>query len=238
MRHTYGLIIPALNEAETVGILLERVPRDLFSQIIVVNNGSEDSTAEVAAAAGAEVVNEPRRGYGQACWSGIRRLHASITAIAFMDADLSDHPEDLARMVRCFEEDTWDMVLGSRVLGRPERGALMPLQRFGNWLSTRLIALIWQVHFTDLGPLRILRRDSLERITLQDRTFGWNVEMQARAAQLRLRVCELPVRYSRRLRGHSKISGTIFGSLRAGAKILWTIFRCCLTPLPAPPRDL
>ena len=235
MRHTYGLIIPALNEADTIGIVLGRVPRDLFSQVIVVNNGSKDSTAAVAAAAGAEVVNDPRRGYGQACLSGIRKLQPSVTAIAFMDADLSDRPEDLARLVCCFEEDRWDMVLGSRVLGSCEPGALMPMQRFGNWLATRLIALAWQVHFTDLGPLRILRRDSLGRINLHDRTFGWNVEMQARAAQLRFNVCELPVGYRRRLHGHSKISGTIFGSLRAGAKILWTIFRCWLMPLPFPP---
>ena len=237
MRHIYALIIPALDEAENVGVLLKRVPGGIFSQIIVVDNGSADSTATVASAAGTEVVFEARRGYGQACYSGIRKLQPSVTAIAFMDADLSDDPEDLSAMVRCFEEDKWDMVVGSRVLGNPEPGSLTAIQRFGNWLSACLITLAWGVRFSDLGPLRILRRDSLDRLSLRDRTFGWNVEMQARAAQLHFRVCELPVNYRRRLHGHSKISGTIFGSLRAGTRILWTILRCWLAPLPAPSSD-
>ncbi len=233
MRHNYALIIPALNEAETIGTLLGLIPSGLFSQIVVVDNGSRDQTAEVSAAAGVEVVKEPRHGYGQACMAGIRRSPDSITAIAFMDADLSDNPEDLARMVRCFEEEECDLLLGSRVLGRPEAGSLTALQSFGNWLSTRLIAMIWHVRFTDLGPMRILRRQALVRLELRDRTFGWNVEMQARAAQLHLKVRELPVEYRKRRHGRSKISGTVWGSLRAGMKILWTILRCCLAPLPA-----
>lgn len=237
MHHTYALIIPALNEAETLGVLLGQVPSGLLSQIVVVDNGSRDSTAEVAAAAGAEVVSESKRGYGQACMRGIQQLQPSITAVAFMDADLSDNPEDLHRMVRCFEDDHWDLVLGSRVLGNREPGSLTSMQRFGNWLSTRLIALVWHVDFTDLGPMRIVRRDALERARLRDRTFGWNVEMQARAAQLHLRVCELPVHYRRRLHGHSKISGTVLGSFRAGTRILWTILRCCLVRLPSTSGD-
>ena len=123
------------------------------------------------------------------------------------------------------------MVLGSRVMGNPEPGSLSSLQKFGNWLSTGLIAMIWQVDFTDLGPMRVVRHDSLARLDLRDRTFGWTVEMQARAAQLRLRVCEVPVNYHRRAHGRSKISGTVLGSLRAGGRILWTILRCCLLPL-------
>jgi glycosyltransferase involved in cell wall biosynthesis len=231
MRHNYALIIPALNEAESIGIVLQRIPRRLFSQIIVVDNGSHDQTPEVAAAAGAKVVRESRRGYGQACLSGIRHVENQVTAIAFMDADLADEPEDLARLVRHLDEGEWDMVLGSRVLGNPEPGSLTPLQRFGNWLSTRLIAMVWHFRFTDIGPMRIVRRDSLARLNMRDRTFGWTVEMQARAAQLGLRVSELPVRYRRRLHGRSKISGTLFGSVRAGVKILWTILLCCLLPL-------
>lgn len=233
MRHSYALIIPALNEAETLSDLIRQIPSGLFSQIVVVDNGSQDSTAEVAAATGSEVVDEPRRGYGQACASGIQRLRPSISAVAFMDADLSDNPDDLRSLIQCFGEDKWDMVLGSRVLGSAEAGSLTPLQRFGNWLSTRMIALVWRVHFTDLGPMRIVRRQSLARLSLHDRSFGWNVEMQARAAQLGLRVCEIPVDYRRRLHGRSKISGTVFGSLRAGTKIVWTILRCCLVPLPS-----
>ena len=237
MRHIYALVIPALNEAESVGVLLGRIPRELFSQVIVVDNGSQDRTAEVAASAGAEVITEPLRGYGQACLSALRQVKPSVTAIAYMDADLSDNPEDLAQMVQHFDHDQWDLLLGSRVLGNPEPGSLMPLQRFGNWLSTHLIAVLWHVRFTDLGPMRIVRRDSLAKLSMRDRTFGWTVEMQVRAAQLGLRICELPVRYSKRLHGRSKVSGTVFGSLRAGAKILWTILRCCLLPVRASLRD-
>lgn len=235
MRHTYALIVPSLNEAESLPILLGCVRRELFSQIIVVDNGSRDRTAEVAANAGAQVVSEPRRGYGQACMAGVAQVKQEVTAIAFIDADLSDNPEDLDRMVRHFDFDHWDLLLGSRVLGNPEPGSLTMLQRFGNWLSTQLIAKVWHVHFTDLGPMRIVRRDSLVRLQMRDRSFGWTVEMQARAAQLGLRVCELPVRYSRRMNGRSKVSGTLFGSIRAGTKILWTILMCCLLPLRRSP---
>jgi glycosyltransferase involved in cell wall biosynthesis len=230
MRHTYALIIPALNEEESVGILLRGISRDVFSQIVVVDNGSRDRTGEVAAAAGAGVVSEPRRGYGQACLSGLKALEDSVTAVAFMDADLSDNPEDLERLVYCFDEDRWDLLLASRVLGNAEAGSLTALQRFGNCLSTRLIAMLWHVHFTDLGPMRIIRRSCLASINMRDRTFGWTLEMQARAAQLGLRVHEMPVRYGRRLYGRSKVSGTILGSFRAGVKILWTILHCCLQP--------
>jgi glycosyltransferase involved in cell wall biosynthesis len=232
MNHRYALIIPALDEAATIGTLLRQIPANLFSQIILVDNGSQDSTGELAAAVGAVVVREPRRGYGQACLSGLERLHSSITAVAFMDADLSDNPEDLERLVRYFEPSQWHLVIGSRLLGAAEPGSLAPLQRFGNWLTTRLIALFWGVQFTDLGPLRILRRDALERLKLRDRNFGWNVEMQVRAAQLRLKVCEIPVRYRCRRQGRSKISGTISGSIRAAVKILWTVYRCWRSPLP------
>ena len=222
----YALIIPALNEAESIGLVLNRLPSGLFSQIIVVDNGSDDGTSEVAQAAGAEVVREPRRGYGQACLAGIAHLAPEIRAVAFMDADLSDDPTDLKRLVRLFEEGEWDMIIGSRVLGSPEPGSLTPLQRFGNWLTTLLIRKIWHVSFTDLGPMRILSRQALHQLELQDRDFGWNVEMQAKAARLRLRVTEAPVKCLRRRFGKSKISGTLRGSLRAGAKILLTVYRC------------
>ena len=237
MDHRYALVIPALNEASTIGTVLRQTPANLFSQTIVVDNGSRDSTGEMAAAAGAEVIREPRRGYGQACLSGLERLDASITAVAFIDADLSDDPEDLERLVRHFEHGDWHLVIGSRVLGAAEPGSLVPLQRFGNWLTTRLIALFWGVRFTDLGPLRILRRDALDRLKLHDRNYGWNVEMQAKAAKLGLKVCEIPVRYRCRRQGRSKISGTFSGSVRAGIKILWTIYRCWRTPLPSAAPD-
>jgi glycosyltransferase involved in cell wall biosynthesis len=228
----YALIIPALNEAESVGRLLAQVPAGLFSQIMVVDNGSRDATAEAARAAGAQVVMEPRRGYGQACQTGLAHLRPEIAGIAFIDADLSDDPADLSKLVRCLEEDELDLVIGSRVLGNPEPGSLTFLQRFGNWLSTRLIKLIWDVPFTDLGPLRMIRHSALLRLDLRDRDFGWNVEMQAKAARLRLRVREVPVNYRRRKFGRSKISGTLLGSARAGFKILLTLYRCWRMQLP------
>jgi len=222
----YALLIPALNEAESIGRVVAQVPKGLFFQVIVVDNGSDDGTAEVARAAGAWVVREPRRGYGQACLAGLDQLHPGIAAVAFMDADLSDDPDDLARIVQFFDEGRWDMVLGSRVLGNPQPGSLTPLQRFGNRLSTLLIRWLWHVPFTDLGPMRMVSRRALDTLGLEDRDFGWNVEMQAKAALLRLRVREIPVSYRRRASGRSKISGTLVCSIRAGLKIIWTIYHC------------
>jgi glycosyltransferase involved in cell wall biosynthesis len=222
----YALIIPALNEAEAIGELLRQIPRALFAQVIVVDNGSVDATATAARQAGAEVVAEPRRGYGRACLAGIAALRPGTSAVVFMDADLSDDPMDLTRLVRRFENDALDLAIGSRVLGSSEPGSLTPLQRFGNWLTTALIRFIWKVSFTDLGPLRMIGCDTLERLRLRDPDFGWNVEMQAKAARLRLRIAEIPVQYRKRRFGKSKISGTITASVRAGAKILWTVYRC------------
>jgi glycosyltransferase involved in cell wall biosynthesis len=222
----YALIIPALNEAEAIGKLLRQIPRGLFTQILVVDNGSADGTAAVARQAGAEVISEPRRGYGRACLAGIAALDPATSAVAFMDADLSDVPEDLPRLAARFEADGLDLLIGSRVLGDAEPGALTPLQRFGNWLTAHLIRRFWNVSFTDLGPMRIISRQALGRLEMSDPNYGWTVEMQAKAASLRLKVAELPVRYRRRLLGKSKVSGTVLGSLRAGAKILWTVYRC------------
>lgn len=230
IRPHYALIIPALDEAESIGELLRQIPRDAFVQVIVVDNGSQDRTAEIASAGGADVIREARRGYGQACLAGLAALHAQAAAVAFMDADLADDPADLTRLVEEFERGDWELIIGSRALGRPESGALTALQRFGNWMSTRLIRCIWKVSFTDLGPLRMIRREALDRLDLRDRNFGWNVEMQAKAARLRLKVTEIPARYRKRRHGKSKISGTLFGSLYAGTKILWTIYCCWRMP--------
>jgi len=223
---SYALLIPALNERESIGQVLAQVPVGLFSQIIVVDNGSEDGTANVARAAGAQVVQEPRRGYGQACLAGLAHVRPGTSAVAFIDGDLSDDPADLRPLVHLVEAGGWDLAIGSRVLGHPEPRSLAPWQRFGNWLSTRLIRWLWGVSFTDLGPLRAIRLDALRQLALTDRSFGWNVEMQAKAARQGLKVKELPVNYRRRPHGKSKISGTLVGSLAAGYKILWTIYRC------------
>src|SRR5579875_97164 len=218
----YALIIPALNEAESIGRLLAQAPRARFEEIIVVDNGSLDATASVARAAGARVVQEPQRGYGRACQAGIAAIDARANAVVFMDADLSDDPADLNRLLDFYETGDWDLVVGSRTLGCAERGSLTPVQRFGNWLTTRLIAWIWGVRYSDLGPLRVVRRDALERMALRDLDFGWNVEMQSKAAMLGLKAAEIPVNYRRRQSGKSKISGIFKGSVQAGFKILVT----------------
>jgi len=235
---TLTLIIPALDEAESIGLQLSALPRHLFAQILVVDNGSTDGTAAAARTAGAEVIVEPRRGYGRACRAGLAALRPETSAVMFMDADLSDDPADIASLAKTFAQGGWDLVVGSRVLGRAEPGSLTPAQRFGNWLTTRLIRWLWGARFTDLGPLRIVSRTALERLDLRDPDFGWNVEMQAKAARLGLAGTEVPVNCRRRRFGRSKISGTVLGSVRAGAKILWTIYRCWRTSLDSasPPQ--
>ncbi len=222
----YALIIPALNEAESLKRLLPELPRARLMEIIVADNGSRDGTAEVARAAGARVIAEPRRGYGQACQAGLAALAPSVEAVIFMDGDLSGDLADLDRLLDMFDSGGWDLIIGSRTLGEAEPGALTPLQRTGNWLTTRLIRWNWGMPYTDLGPLRVVRREVLERMKLRDTNFGWNVEMQAKAAALGVRVAEIPVRSRRRKYGKSKISGTVTGAFRAGVKILATLAQC------------
>lgn len=228
----YAAIIPALNEAESIGYLLAQMPRSRLEEVLVVDNGSRDATASIAQAGGARVIQEPQRGYGRACQRGISALPATANAVIFMDADLSDDPADLDRLLDFFAAGAWDLVIGSRVLGHAEPGSLTPAQRFGNWLTTKLIAWLWGVRYSDLGPLRIVRRDALKHMALRDGDFGWNVEMQAKAAMLGLKVAEIPVHYRRRRFGKSKISGTLTGSVQAGIKILITVGRCWFTCRP------
>ena len=224
------LIIPALNEEESIAGAIAAVPQGLFDRIIVVDNGSRDATARRATQAGAQVVAEPRRGYGRACWRGIQALEPGAETLVFMDGDLSDDPQDAQALVDALEKGSYDMVVGSRVLGRAAPGALEPWQRFGNWLATRIIRLLWGVRYTDLGPFRAIRVDALRKLDMRDRGFGWTVEMQVRAAQLGLRTFEIPVRYRVRAFGRSKISGNLVGSFKAGSKILWTLFGCAFGP--------
>jgi glycosyltransferase involved in cell wall biosynthesis len=221
-RHGFhaALLIPALNEAEVIGRVLAAVPSGLFSQILVIDNGSTDATAEQARSAGATVVAEPARGYGRACLTGLRQLRPEIDAVVFMDADFSDDPGDAENLLQKLAEG-FELVIGSRMeLAQPE--ALTPHQRFGNWLATRLIAWRWQIRFTDLGPFRAIRREALDRLGMRDENYGWTVEMQAQAARVGLRCTEIPVRYRPRAGGRSKVSGSIKGSILAGTKILWT----------------
>ncbi|MBN98721.1 MAG: UDP-glucose--dolichyl-phosphate glucosyltransferase [Gemmatimonadetes bacterium] len=218
-----AVIIPAYNEEAAIGKVLEAVPWSLVEQVIVVDNGSTDATAARAVQMGANLVREPRRGYGQACLSGIGVIK-NIEIVVFLDGDYSDYPEEMEALTAPIVQGRADLVIGSRTLGEREKGALLPQARFGNALATRLIHWLFRVKYTDLGPFRAIRFETLKRLQMQDRNFGWTVEMQVKAARLGVQVVEVPVRYRRRI-GTSKISGTLSGAIRAGYKILWTIFR-------------
>ena len=217
-----ALIIPALDEEDAIGTLLAQIDRAAVRDVIVGDNGSRDRTAEVARAGGAMVVHVAERGYGAACAGALALLADDVEVVVFMDADGSDDPAELPLLVAPIVRDEADLVIGSRSLGVVERGALTPQQRFGNWLATRLIRLLYGHRYTDLGPFRAIRRTLLDAIAMQDRRFGWTVEMQIRALQLRARVAEVPVRYRKRV-GRSKISGTVTGVIKAGWWILYTI---------------
>ncbi len=236
-----SVVIPAYDEEAAVGKVLDDLPRDSVSEVIVVDNGSADATAEVARRHGATVVSERRRGYGRACLAGVRALHPETEIVVFLDADYSDDPTELPSLVAPIVEGRADVVIGSRALGRRERGSLALQARFGNWLATRLIRRIWGVSFTDLGPFRAIRRDTLRAMDMRDTTYGWTVEMQVKAAMLGTQTAETPVRYRRRI-GRSKITGTLRGTVGAGVKILgtigyyWVVGRGGLCSDAAPPR--
>lgn len=221
------VVIPALNEEKSIGHVLADIPRELVRHIVVVDNGSSDCTAGVAEAAGAIVLREPEKGYGAACLKGIAWSLGQTTppdVVSFLDADYSDHPQQLPEVLAPIERDKADLVIGSRALGERESGSMTAPQVFGNWLATRLLRLFYGVQFTDLGPFRAIRRTSLEQIGMVDRNFGWTVEMQLKAAKHKLRCVEVPVNYRRRI-GKSKVSGTVKGTVMAGYKILLTIFK-------------
>ena len=220
----FGLIIPALNEEKSIKRSVEGLPQNFFSQIIVVDNNSSDRTADKAREAGAQVVSEKREGYGQACLSGIDALASHIDVVVFMDADLSDDPQDLPALVEPIRSGKADFSLGSRIKGEREAGSLTLPQVFGSWLSGSMINLFWGFKYSDLGPFRAITRSSLDKLGMQDRDFGWTVEMQIKAIQKNLKIVEVPVRYRNRV-GISKISGTLKGVVMAGTKIIYTILR-------------
>ena len=219
-----ALVIPALNEEQALAKLLDELPPSLFARVIVVDNGSTDATAAVARRGGAEVVEEPRRGYGRACLAGLARLGLDTDIVVFMDADGSDVPAEAARLIEPIFRGEADLVIGSRALGGAEPGSLRWAQRWGNRLAVGLIRLFYGFRYTDLGPFRAIRWRSLQTLDMRDTNFGWTVEMQVKALQRGLRVAERPVSYRVRI-GKSKISGTVGGTVKAGIKILWTIAR-------------
>jgi glycosyltransferase involved in cell wall biosynthesis len=232
------LVMPALDEAPSLPLVFadlapwRQASEPVLDEIVVVDNGSRDRTPEIARAAGATLLHEPRRGYGAACQRALRYLRTGVApdVVVFMDADRSDDASEIPALLAPIRDAGYDLVIGSRTLGAHEPGALLPQARFGNWLATGWIRRQYGFRYTDLGPFRAIRWTALERLAMQDQDWGWTLEMQVRALQERLRVAEIPVRYRRRI-GRSKISGTILGSARAGRKILATMWQ-----LRRPPR--
>jgi glycosyltransferase involved in cell wall biosynthesis len=220
------VIIPALNEEEALPKVLAAIPTCLDARVIVCDNGSTDRTPEVALQTGAEVVVEMQRGYGAACLKGIAALDRP-DIVVFLDGDYSDYPEEMSALIEPIASDRADMVIGSRLTGQREQGALPPHSLFGNWLASRLLLLLYRQRVTDLGPFRAIRYTCLMALDMQDRGFGWTVEMQIKAARHRLRVVEIPVRYRCRI-GRSKITGSLRASIQAGTIILATLFKYAL----------
>lgn len=224
------IIIPAYNEEHSISRVIKDIPTELVREIIVCNNNSSDKTAEYAINAGAKVILQTYKGYGAACMTGIKYIsgkplddHPDI--VVFMDADYSDFPQELPVLVEPIERGH-DLVIGSRILGFAQNGSLTPQQRFGNWIATTLIRIIYGFQFTDLGPFRAIRWNKLLELNMQDRDFGWTAEMQIKAIKHKLKCIEIPVSYRKRI-GKSKISGTMKGTIQAGYKILWTVLKWC-----------
>ncbi len=220
-----SVVIAALNEEAAIGKVINDVPREIADEIIVVNNGSTDRTAEVAAAAGARVVTEPQRGYGRAFRAGLRSLSADCKIVVFLDGDGSDYPEMMNRLVEPIIKRTHDFVISSRTRGRREPGSMNWHQVFAGYMVGFFLRLLYGVRSTDMGPFRAIRHDALERLNMREETYGWPLEMQMRAARAGLRTLEVPVDYRRRAGGQSKIAGTVVGSIKAASRILFTLAR-------------
>jgi glycosyltransferase involved in cell wall biosynthesis len=223
-----SVIIPALNEEETIAEVVRNVPREIASEIIVVDNGSDDRTVERARAAGARVVAESRRGYGSACAAGVRALGPQCEIVVFLDGDGSDCPELMRCLVDPIISERYDFVIGSRTRGEREAGSLNFQQVFAGRIAGLLVQLRYGVRYTDMGPFRAIRNNALTGLGMREKTYGWNLEMQMRAARVGLRVLEVPVNHRRRAGGKSKVSGTLRGTFLAGTRILATFARVAL----------
>jgi glycosyltransferase involved in cell wall biosynthesis len=217
-----ALIIPAYNEDEVIGRMLAAVPPGMYEIVVVSDNGSTDSTA------GATVVIDEERGYGAACLRAIRVLPETVRAVVFMQADLSENPLEAAQLLEPIQRGEADLVIGSRTMGKAEPGSLLAHQQFGNSVASLLIRLLFRHRYSDLGPYRAIRLEALQALGMQDRNYGWTVEMQVRALQQGLRVIEVPVSYRVRQAGVNKVSGNLVASVKAGWKIITTVLRLWL----------
>lgn len=227
MQNKIVVIIPAFNEENSVRNVIRDIPKNIVSEIIVVNNNSNDDTRKNAIAEGAIVLDETRQGYGFACLKGMEYLKSRSEQpdiVVFLDADYSDYPEEMKELLMPIIENDYDFVIGSRALGNRENGSMTPQQIFGNRLATTLLQLLYGIKYSDLGPFRAIKYAQLIALNMQDTTYGWTVEMQLKAAKQNLKICEIPVRYRKRI-GFSKISGKVKGTLMAGYKIIVTIFK-------------
>jgi len=222
------LVVPVLNEGVTIGDVIRAVPRQLIDEVIVVDGGSRDDTVTRAREAGARVLLEPGSGYGAASLAGARAAGPKCRVVAFIDGDGSDDPADLARIVAPVVSGEADFVIGSRIRGEREPGSMGPHQALAGHLAGLAIWLLYGVRYTDMGPLRAIRRDALDQLQMREQTYGWNLEMQVRAARDGLRIRELPVRHRNRAGGKSKVAGSLKGSLRASAQIALTLARLVL----------
>ena len=220
------VIIPAYNEADSIAKVIYDIPKSV-DEIIVVNNNSTDNTAINAEQSGATVLSEQQKGYGYACLKGMAYIEKHETKpdiIVFLDGDYSDYPEELNKVVKPILKDHVDFVIGARVKRLREQGSMTPQQVFGNWLATFLMKFMFGAKFTDLGPFRAIKYDKLLALNMEDKTYGWTVEMQLKALKQNLSYVEVPVKYRNRI-GVSKVSGTVKGSVFAGIKILTWIFK-------------
>jgi glycosyltransferase involved in cell wall biosynthesis len=225
-----SVVIPALNEAESIAAVVRDMPWDLIQECIVVDNGSTDATAFEAASAGARVVTIAQRGYGRACAAGAAAANGDI--LVFMDGDGSDVPAEMSQLLQPILNGDCDFVIGSRMRGKREPGSMLASQIFAGWLAGVLLKLLYRVSYTDMGPFRAIKREALDRLQMREETYGWNLEMQMRAAQCGLRIREIPVSCRKRAGGVSKVAGSLSGSFRAAIRITQTLVRVASTPKP------
>lgn len=224
-----AIIIPAFNEEKSIPLVIGDIPQDIVHDIVVINNGSFDKTEKVCKDIGVAVVREARKGYGSACLKGLEYFKDnSPDIIVFLDADYSDFPEELPSLIGPIIDDQSDFVVGSRMLGNSESGAILPQALIGNQIAVLMIKWFFKVHYTDCGPFRAIRFQKLIEMNMQDINFGWNVEMQVKAILHKLRIKEVPVSYRKRI-GVSKITGTFSGTVSAGIKIIYTILKLAIT---------